>query len=186
MSDNAQTIKVFNLRADTNEFIGVGDAYIAPHTGLPANCTEIAPPTIPVDHAAIFDETKQSRLLAEDHRGVTVYDIASGASTIIDSLGPLPENVVTTAPSGQYEKWDGKAWVKDAEAEKKALLTESTLRQSQLITDARQVIGEWQTALMLGSISDVNKTKLQIWLDYIEVLKNVDLSKPEWPEKPEQ
>lgn len=54
MSDNAQTIKVFNLRADTSEFIGAGDAYIAPHTGLPANCTEIAAPAIPVDHVAIL------------------------------------------------------------------------------------------------------------------------------------
>ncbi|ECD5540249.1 phage tail protein, partial [Salmonella enterica] len=26
MSSEAQTIKVFNLRADTNEFIGTGDA----------------------------------------------------------------------------------------------------------------------------------------------------------------
>ncbi|EOS93070.1 tail assembly chaperone [Erwinia tracheiphila] len=186
MSDNAQTIKVFNLRADTSEFIGAGDAYIAPHTGLPANCTEIAPPAIPVDHAAIFDEAKQAWSLTEDHRGVTVYDITSGASTVIDLLGPLPESVVTTAPSGQYEKWDGKAWVKDEEAEKNALLAEATAKQNQLITEARQVIGEWQTALMLGSLSDANKTKLQTWLDYIEALKNVDLSKPEWPEKPAQ
>ncbi|EDQ9752664.1 tail fiber assembly protein, partial [Salmonella enterica subsp. enterica] len=47
MSDAPQTIKIFNLRSDTNEFIGAGDAYIPPHTGLPANCTDIAPPDIP-------------------------------------------------------------------------------------------------------------------------------------------
>ncbi len=50
MSEQAQTIKIFNLRSDTNEFIGAGDAYIPPHTGLPANCTDIAllifPPVI--------------------------------------------------------------------------------------------------------------------------------------------
>ncbi|CQB61347.1 Gifsy-2 prophage tail fiber assembly like-protein [Salmonella enterica subsp. enterica serovar Typhimurium str. DT104] len=34
MSEQAQTIKIFNLRSDTNEFIGAGDAYIPPHTGL--------------------------------------------------------------------------------------------------------------------------------------------------------
>lgn len=186
MSDNAQTIKVFNLRADTSEFIGAGDAYIAPHTGLPAHCTEIAPPAIPVDHVAIFDEAKQAWTLAEDHRGATVYDTTSGAPTVIDALGPLPENMVTTGPSGQYERWDGKAWVKDEVAEKNALLAEATAKQNQLITEARQAIGEWQTALMLGSLSDANKAKLQTWLDYIEALKNVDLSKPEWPEKPAQ
>ncbi|EOH2171293.1 tail fiber assembly protein, partial [Salmonella enterica subsp. enterica serovar Newport] len=47
MSDTPQTIKIFNLRSDTNEFIGAGDAYIPPHTGLPANCTDLAPPDIP-------------------------------------------------------------------------------------------------------------------------------------------
>ncbi|OFC63182.1 tail fiber assembly protein [Candidatus Erwinia dacicola] len=186
MSDKAQTIKVFNLRADTSEFIGAGDAYIAPHTGLPANCTEIAPPAIPFDHVAIFDEAKQAWSLIEDHRGVTVYDTTSGASTVIEELGPLPENVVTTAPSGKYEKWDGKAWIKDEDAEKNALLAEATNKQNQLITEARQVIAEWQTALMLGALSDDNKVKLQAWLDYIEALKKVDLSKPEWPEKPAQ
>ncbi|EKA0050771.1 tail fiber assembly protein, partial [Salmonella enterica] len=30
MSDKAQTIKIYNLRSDTNEFIGAGDAYIPP------------------------------------------------------------------------------------------------------------------------------------------------------------
>ncbi|MGZ2655563.1 hypothetical protein AAEQ88_00430, partial [Escherichia coli] len=41
-----QTIKIYNLLAGTNEFIGEGDAYIPPHTGLPANSTYIAPPDI--------------------------------------------------------------------------------------------------------------------------------------------
>lgn len=43
LSEEAQTIKVFNLRADTHEFIGAGDAYIPQHMGLPANCTMTAP-----------------------------------------------------------------------------------------------------------------------------------------------
>ncbi|SQI64786.1 Phage tail fiber [Salmonella enterica subsp. diarizonae] len=38
MSDTTQIIKIYNLRSDTNEFIGAGDAYISPRTGLPANC----------------------------------------------------------------------------------------------------------------------------------------------------
>ncbi|HDV8499862.1 TPA: tail fiber assembly protein [Enterobacter bugandensis] len=184
MSKEAQTITVYNLRADTSEFIGAGDAWVPPHTGLPANCTYIEPPEIPVGQVAIFDEAKQAWSLIEDHRGVTVYDSTSGVSTVIDALGPLPENVVTTAPSGQYEKWDGKAWVKDEEAEKNALLAEATAKQNQLITEARLVIGEWQSALILGSLSDANKEKLQTWLDYIEALKTLDLIKPAWPEKP--
>ncbi|ESE85169.1 tail fiber assembly like-protein [Salmonella enterica subsp. houtenae serovar 50:g,z51:- str. 01-0133] len=29
-SEQARTIKIYNLRSDTNEFIGAGDAYIPP------------------------------------------------------------------------------------------------------------------------------------------------------------
>ncbi|CAH3844477.1 hypothetical protein AI2703V1_3137 [Escherichia coli] len=47
MSEQPRTIKIYNLLAGTNEFIGEGDAYIPPHTGLPANSTDIAPPDIP-------------------------------------------------------------------------------------------------------------------------------------------
>ncbi len=41
MSEQPRTIKIYNLLAGTNEFIGEGDAYIPPHTGLPANSTDI-------------------------------------------------------------------------------------------------------------------------------------------------
>ncbi|ONG25608.1 phage tail protein, partial [Escherichia coli] len=47
MSEQPRTITIYNLLAGTNEFIGEGDAYIPPHTGLPANSTDIAPPDIP-------------------------------------------------------------------------------------------------------------------------------------------
>ncbi len=43
------------MLAGTNEFIGEGDAYIPPHTGLPANSTDIAPPDIPAGFVAVFN-----------------------------------------------------------------------------------------------------------------------------------
>ncbi|WOJ29325.1 tail fiber assembly protein [Citrobacter koseri] len=184
MSKEAQTIKIYNLRADTSEFIGGGDAYIPAHTGLPAYCTDIEPPEAPAGHVAVFDDNEQKWDVVEDHRGKTVYDIQTGQAISIESLGSLPDNVVSVAPDGSYEKWDGKKWVKDEEAEKNARLIEATGKQHQLITDARIFIGEWQTALMLGSLSDENKVKLQSWIDYIEALKNVDLSDPDWPKQP--
>ncbi len=42
MSEQPRTITIYNLLAGTNEFIGEGDAYIPPHTGLPANSTDTA------------------------------------------------------------------------------------------------------------------------------------------------
>ncbi len=78
MTDKARTLKVYNLLEGTNEYIGVGDAYIPPFTGLPANCTEIEPPTTTEGFAAVFDFTKQEWSLEEDHRGKTLYSTETG------------------------------------------------------------------------------------------------------------
>lgn len=113
MSDKAQTIKIYNLRSDTNEFIGAGDAYIPPHTGLPANCTDIAPPDIPASHTAVFDSEKQTWSLFEDHRGETVYDTTTGNPIYISEPGPLPENTTTQAPASPIDKFENGQWVAD-------------------------------------------------------------------------
>lgn len=78
MSEQSRTVKIYNLLAGTNEFIGEGDAYIPPHTGLPANSTDIAPPEIPAGFVAVFNSENESWNIVEDHRGKTVYDVASG------------------------------------------------------------------------------------------------------------
>ncbi|ECC6794147.1 DUF4376 domain-containing protein [Salmonella enterica] len=113
MSDTPQTIKVYNLRSDTNEFIGAGDAYIPPYTGLPANCTDIAPPDIPASHTAVFDTEKQTWSLFEDHRGETVYDTTTGNPIYISEPGPLPENTTTQAPASPIDKFENGQWVAD-------------------------------------------------------------------------
>ncbi|ECE1532566.1 DUF4376 domain-containing protein [Salmonella enterica] len=113
MSNEPQTIKIFNLRSDTNEFIGAGDAYIPPHTGLPANCTDIAPPDIPASHIAVFDAGTQTWSLQEDHRGETVYDTTTGNQIYISEAGPLPENTTTQAPASPVDKFENGKWVAD-------------------------------------------------------------------------
>ncbi len=64
MSEQPRTIKIYNLLAGTNEFIGEGDAYIPPHTGLPANSIDIAPPDIPAGFVAVFN--------SDGHRGISL------------------------------------------------------------------------------------------------------------------
>ncbi|ECX7406010.1 DUF4376 domain-containing protein [Salmonella enterica] len=113
MSNEAQTIKVYNLRSDTNEFIGAGDAYIPPHTGLPAGCTDVAPPDIPASHIAVFDTETQTWGLFEDHRGATVYDTTTGNQVYISEPGPLPENTTTQAPASPIDKFENGQWVAD-------------------------------------------------------------------------
>ncbi|EKK0132440.1 tail fiber assembly protein [Salmonella enterica] len=184
MSDKAQTIKVFNLRSDTNEFIGAGDAYIPPHTGLPADCTDIAPPDIPASHTAVFDTEKQTWSLFEDHRGKTVYDTTTGNQVYISSPGPLPENVTSVSPDGEYQKWNGKAWVKDEAAEKAAQLRQAEETKSRLLQMASEKIAPLQDAVDLGLATDDEKAQLDEWKKYRVLVNRVDISKPDWPEQP--
>ncbi|PZT65515.1 tail fiber assembly protein, partial [Escherichia coli] len=78
-------MKIYNLLAGTNEFIGEGDAYIPPHTGLPANSTDIAPPDIPAGFVAVFNSDESSWHLVEDHRGKTVYDASEHIAPLQDA-----------------------------------------------------------------------------------------------------
>ncbi|EAA0893017.1 tail fiber assembly protein [Salmonella enterica subsp. enterica serovar Senftenberg] len=184
MSSKAQTIKIFNLRSDTNEFIGAGDAYIPPHTGLPANCTDIAPPDIPSSYIAVFDSETQTWSLHEDHRGETVYDTTTGNQVYISDLGPLPENVTSVSPDGEYQKWDGKAWVKDEAAETAARLREAEGTKSRLLQMASGKIAPLQDAVDLGIATDEEKSQLAEWKKYRVLVNRVDTSNPDWPDVP--
>ncbi|EKS5956248.1 tail fiber assembly protein [Salmonella enterica] len=184
MSSKAQTIKIFNLRSDTNEFIGAGDAYIPPHTGLPAGCTDIVPPDIPASHTAVFDTEKQTWSLFEDHRGETVYDTTTGNPIYISEPGPLPENVTSVSPGGEYQKWDGKAWVKDEAAETAARLREAEGTKSRLLQMASGKITPLQDAVDLDIATDDEKAQLDKWKKYRVLVNRVDTSNPDWPEQP--
>ncbi|EPY0179283.1 tail fiber assembly protein [Salmonella enterica subsp. salamae serovar 42:b:e,n,x,z15] len=186
MSDTPQTIKIFNLRSDTNEFIGTGDAYIPPHTGLPANCTDIAPPDIPSSHIAVFDAETQTWSLHEDHRGETVYDTTTGNQVYISEPGPLPENVTSVSPDGEYQKWDGKAkvWVKDEAAEKAAQLRQAGETKNRLLQIASEKVAPLQDAVDLDIATDDEKAQLDEWKKYRVLVNRVDTSNPDWPEQP--
>ncbi|ECB9843713.1 tail fiber assembly protein [Salmonella enterica] len=184
MSSKAQTIKVYNLRSDTNEFIGAGDAYIPPHTGLPANCTDIAPPDIPASHIAVFDAETETWRLHEDHRGETVYDTTTGNQVYISSPGPLSENVTSVSPDGEYQKWNGKAWVKDEVAETAARLREAEGIKSRLLQTAAEKIAPLQDAVDLEIATDDEKVQLDEWKKYRVLVNRVDTTNPDWPDVP--
>ncbi|EKR7332696.1 tail fiber assembly protein [Salmonella enterica] len=184
MSSKARTITIYNLRSDTNEFIGAGDAYIPPHTGLLANCTDIAPPDIPASHIAVFDAETEMWSLHEDHRGETVYDTTTGNQVYISSPGPLPENVTSVSPDGEYQKWNGKAWVKDEVAETAARLREAEGTKSRLLQTAAEKIAPLQDAVDLEIATDDEKVQLDEWKKYRVLVNRVDTTNPDWPDVP--
>ena len=187
MSEQARTIKIYNLLAGTNEFIGEGDAYIPPHTGLPANSTDIAPPDIPAGFVAVFNSDEASWHLVEDHRGKTVYDVASGDALFISELGLLPENVTWLSPEGEFQKWNGTAWVKDTEAEKLFRIREAEETKNNLMQVASEHIAPLQDAVDLEIATEEETSLLEAWKKYRVLLNRVDTSTAqdiEWPANP--
>lgn len=160
MSDNAQTIRVFNYLEDTKEFIGSGDAYIPPHTGLPANCTDIAPPEIQEGFAAVFNSDSQSWDLVKDYRGKTVYSTETGNIVPISEPGELPENVTFIAPDGEYQRWDGSQWVTDEEAERNALINLATEKKTSLLKQTGEQIAILQDAVDFGEATPEEQEQL--------------------------
>lgn len=185
MSEQSRTVKIYNLLAGTNEFIGEGDAYIPPHTGLPANSTDIAPPEIPAGFVAVFNSENESWHIVEDHRGKTVYDVASGDALFISEPGPLPENVTWLSPAGEYQKWDGVSWVKDEEAEKLFRIREAEEKKARLIQEATDNIAILQDAVNLEIATNEENSQLDSWRKYRVLVSRIDTSTaPDivWPE----
>jgi hypothetical protein len=185
MKEEAQTITIYNLRADTKEFIGASDACIPSHTGLPAYCTDIEPMEVPAGKVAIFNSSKSIWSLVDDYRGKTVFDTVTGNAMYITELGLLPENTTLIAPNGQYQKWNGKAWVKDEEAEKSAMLSEATAKKNSLMQVANERIATLQDSVELEMATDDEKKKLTDWKTYRVLLSRVDPAVADWPALPE-
>lgn len=193
MSNKPQTLKVYNIRSDTLEFIGKSDCYIPAHTGLPANCMLTPPPEIPVASVAVYDGEQDKWKIIEDHRGQIVFSTKTGESQVITVLGPLPPDTVSTGPTEQYMKWDGSEWVHDAEAEKAAFQAKAESQRQYLLSVANSTIADWRTELQLEVITDDDRASLIKWMAYIKDLKAMDLGEIfdeagydviGWPDKP--
>lgn len=185
-SDKDRTIRIYNLRADTREFIGAGDAYIPAGTGLPADCTDIAPPDIAPGMAAVFNGKKWS--LYEDHRNDTVYSKKNGQQIFITGLGELPSDVTTIAPEGDYMHWDDNKWIKDSDAERAAAVSHAIEEKKQLQKAATEIINTLQDAVDLDMATEKEIVLLSEWKAFRVLLNRVDTSKApeiEWPEVPD-
>ena len=148
---------------------------------------DIAPPDIPAGFVAVFNSDESSWHLVEDHRGKTVYDVASGDALFISELGPLPENVTWLSPGGEYQKWNGTAWVKDTEAEKLFRIREAEETKNSLMQVASEHIAPLQDAVDLEIATEEENSLLEAWKKYRVLLNRVDTSTApdiEWPAVP--
>lgn len=77
------------------------------------------------------------------------------------------------------------AWVDLPLPTREEAIATAEQKKSDLLIAAQATIINWQSKLLLGVISDDEKTSLIAWLAYIDALNSVDTANPNWPDPPE-
>lgn len=117
------------------------------------------------------------------------------AGTLPEDLIPVSEEIFkefTATPALGKMRVAGPdglpAWADMPPPTREELIAIAEQVRQQLLAHADAVILDWRTELMLGEISDANRTKLSAWLAYKNEVKAVDVTiDPEsinWPVPP--
>lgn len=178
-------IRCYYYDAVTFEYMGWSEEYINIGVSMPGDSTDIEPGDEVAGKVAIFQSG--GWVLNEDHRGETVYSTADASASTVDYIGPIKDGYTSVTPSGPYQKWDGKKWVTDTDAQHAADVKAGDKQKAALLVEAQETISFWQTELQLGIISDEDKASLIAWMKYIKAVQAVDTSKaPDitWPVPP--
>ncbi|MBL5920763.1 tail fiber assembly protein [Lelliottia amnigena] len=179
-------IRAYYFDHITGEYTGWSDEFINIGVSMPGSSTDIAPGEEVAGFAQVF--TGQSWEGVEDHREKTVYSTSDRKASVVDYIGGIREGFTLAAPSTPYDKWNGKAWVKDVVALKAGQVADAEQQRRVLLAEADQITADWRTELALGIIDDGDKAKLTVWMKYIKAVKAVDTSTApdiNWPERPE-
>lgn len=181
-------VKVYSSHWETMEYIGATMEYVNEGGGLSSGAYLDAPklPTKP-DIAIIRSEDGKSWFHIADNRGKTAYNTENRQPVEIDFIGDLPDTLTLLEPQTEFDKWDGKKWVTDTDAQKAAAVVTAESEKSQRLAEANSMITYLQDAIEVGLDDDDYEAKLKAWKTYRVLLNRVDTSTApdiDWPEKP--
>lgn len=180
-------IRVFYFDGESGEYQGWSDEFINIGVSLPGNSTDIDPGDKVDGEVSVF--TGSSWDQRADHRGVTVYSTSDGSSVTVDYIGDIRDGYTASAPATPYDKWDGEKWVTDTDTQHAADVTAAEVQRQYLINQANIYMNskQWPGKAAMGRLTDAEKTKYNLWLDYLDALEAVDVSfapNINWPEAP--
>ncbi|MDF8787441.1 tail fiber assembly protein [Escherichia coli] len=182
-------ITVYNYNGETMEFTSASLEYLPVGVGVPGNSCVDAPISKKDGFAVCRTADLTGWEYVADHRGETVYSTATGKPVTISQLGEYPEGTTTIAPLTPFDKWDGKKWVTDTEAQHSAAVDAAEVQRQSLINTAMASISLIQLKLQAGrKLMQAETTRLNTVLDYIDAVTVTDTSTaPDviWPELPE-
>ncbi len=87
---------------------------------------------------------------------------------------------------GQFDEWDGSAWVKNEEAEMAYLVAQADRQKAKLLSEASEQISLLSYAVSSGQATDYETGQLARWEAYRLAVSRVDTTATDivWPEKP--
>lgn len=184
---NSGEIIIYNFDSISLEYLSTTIETMTVGVGLPANSCMDAPLDAKDGMVACRTKDLLSWEYISDHRGETVYNIGTGKSLIIEELGDYPENTTPKIPLSQYDEWDGGNWVVNLVKKHKADMASAEKHRQSLLDDVEKTISNWRIELLLGDISDNDKSQLSAWMAYKSAVKAVDVSTApdvNWPVLP--
>lgn len=158
LAEDSGVITVYSYDSDTGLFTGASDEFLAQGVGIPANSTTTSPPVGKSGKVCVF--TEGTWVQVDDHRGETFYSTATREPVEITQPGEYPEGTTPLKPATAFDVWSGKAWNTDKKAQQAAAVNDAEAEKASLITEANNVTQAWQTQLLLGIITDADKTTL--------------------------
>lgn len=164
----------------TYEYVVIGIALLGSYTDEP----ELPSAGYALRRTADGSEWEHAR----DYRGKTAYNTVTAEEVKITEMGEMSATLTLIKPTVEYPIWDGKKWVEDAEAKKKAAIAEATTRQANLLTDASAMITPLADAVELDVATDAEKERLKRLKKYRIELTRIDVNSApdiDWPEFPE-
>lgn len=189
LATKAGWIKVYIADPHTREYINASMENIYFDVSVSAGAY-IDAPDLPTKagFAVVRSEDGAKWEIVTDNRGKTAYHTETRQPIEIDFIGDLPDTLTLLEPKTEFDKWNGKKWVTDTEAQKAAFIAQADQEKSQRLDEANRTITDLQDAIDVGLALDGDAEKLQEWKKYRVLLKRVDTSTaPDivWPEKPE-
>ncbi len=181
---NAGYVRVYHF-AGNGECLGWSDEYINIGVGLPGSSTMIPPGEPTTGMVSVFNGTTWDK--QQDHRGQTVYSIADRHAVLVDYIGAIKDGYVDAAPATQFDKWDGTAWVEDAEAKRAADIDTAEQKKGVLRSTADNEIAWLQDAVDAGIASEEETALLSMWKAYrVQLMRIKTDAAPdiEWPTTP--
>lgn len=179
-------LTTYNSDTRSREYTGARQDYIQVGVGLAAGAYVDAP-TLPTeqDKAVCRKQDGSAWEIVDDYRGRTSYNTETREAATVDYIGAVLDGWTLLAPTGPFDKWNGKKWVTDTVAQKAAAVAAAESELNARTQEAIAIIQRLTMAVKYDMASDEEKASLEAWEKYSVLLGRVDTSKPVWPERPQ-